>query len=199
MTEQWGIGDVSKASSWGPAKLGNQEIELLYGEHPHSTQDNKVYARTKDGAIYDFDGHRILIDVVIRSYNYLKESEMSGDEIRKGGECCIFADGVQVYSFFHRDPQYALLKAHGLIPTLAEHPSGIMVARDRDRLVGRKVFYERTPAVITSLILDQGCVIMKPDGCTELPPPVWAEDGDDDDRDHVKDDILSPRIWWHRP
>jgi hypothetical protein len=32
-----------------------------------------------------------------------------------------------------------------------------------------------------------------------FPPPVYAEDASDDEREPtIKDEVLSPHIWWHR-
>src|SRR5262245_54628123 len=109
--EKWGYGDPQDKKPWGKAIMGRpgrpRPMDLLWGEHPHSRSNNNIYAREGDGEIYGFDGHRILIDVTIRSNNYLKSSYYSGDEIRKGGSGAIIADGEQVYEFFFRDPQWA--------------------------------------------------------------------------------------------
>lgn len=201
MTEKWGIGDPAKADSWGWTTIGDKDhgaLEVLWGEHPHSTSDNKMYARSDDGHIFDFDGHRILIDVQLHSYNYLKESHLSGDQVRKGGECIILADRIPIYSFFFRDAQYALLRAHALIGELSEHSSGIMVKKEREKLPGRKIFYREKPAIIDRIILDQGCVIIKSADGNPFPPPVYADDGGDERESTIKDDILSKHIWWFR-
>lgn len=206
--EQWGYGNPEDKKPWGTAIMGSAErpcpMHLLWGEHPHSRSDNRLYARDAndpEARIIEFDGHRILIDVVIRSENYLKSSYYSGDEIRKGGSGVIIADGVQVYEFFFRDPQWALLKAHQIISKLSEHSSGWFIKSEREKLVGRKIYYERTPAVITRLIEDQGCMIIAPDGVPEFPAPIWALEGDtsgDDDRKAIKVEVDSPSIWWFR-
>lgn len=202
MGEEWGIGDISKASSHGWTTLGENDngvLEVLYGEHPHSRNDNRYYARDDHGTIYEFDGHRILVDVQIKAHNYLKESYLSGDQIRKGGECVILSNREPVYSFFFRDTRRALLHAHHLIGVLSEHSSGIMRKEDRERLPGRKIFYREKPAVIEQLILDQGCVIIRSSDGEPFPPPVYREKGESDERETaIKDDILSPHIWWFR-
>lgn len=205
MSEQkWGYGNPEDKEPWGTAIMGNAQngrpLELLWGEHPHSRSDNNLYARDKHGTIHEFDGHRILIDVTLKSNNYLKESHYSGDEIRRGGDGLIFADGVQVYEFFFRDVQWALLKAHHLIGQLSEHSSNWLVKREREKLVGRHIYYDRTPAIITSLVEAQGCIIIKPDGVDEFPPPVYARGGEDDpeDRKSIVDTVLTDKIWWFR-
>ena len=203
--EKWGPGDLSEAKPFGTAKMGSadtpqERVELLWGEAPHSRNDNRLYARLPGGHITGFDGHRILIDISIKSRNYLKDSEYSGDEIRKGGSCVISADGIEVYEFFFRDPMWALLRAHQLVGQLSEHSSGWLSVEDRARLIGRRVYYERDPARIVRLIEDQGCLILEPDGVDRFASPVWREDGDDwDEYDRsVKVEVTDPKIWWFR-
>lgn len=200
MSEQWGAGDRSKWSDHGTVMVGRKEYPLIYGEHPHSRPDNRHYVDTGSVEPVGFDGHRVLVGVTIESSNYFKDSYLSGDQIRKSGSCKIFADGVCVFEFFFRDPQWALRKADHLIGELFEHSSGWMLKRERERLVGRKIFYDRTPAIIGRLIEDQGCIIIKPDGVDLFPTPVWADDeyGDLEDRDELKVEVTDPKIWWFR-
>ncbi len=202
--DKWGYGDPKDNKPFGITFMGPRErpraIALLMGEHPHSRSDNRIYAQDASGTIHEFDGYRTLIDFEIRSNNYLKESHLSGDEIRKGGSAKILADGVVVFEFFFRDPMWALLRAHQVVGELSEHSSGWLVATERERLVGRKIWYERTPAIIERLIVDQGCILIKPDGVPEFPPPVWADkdDADDEDRHSIKTSVTDARIWWFR-
>jgi hypothetical protein len=199
-SDKWGAGSPEKWSDHGTVMVGKQEFRLIWGEHPHSRSDNNHYVVfNEEREPVGFAGHRILIDVRVSSSNYTKESYYSGDEVRKGGSCEIIADGVVVYEFFHRDPRWALRKADSLIGQLSEHPSCWMSKRDREQLVGRKVFYDRTPAIITSLIADQGCVMLSTEDGKPFPPPVWAKADMDHEREAtIKDDVLSPRIWWFR-
>jgi hypothetical protein len=196
--DKWGIGDPTKAQPHGHTTLGKHPVELLWGEHPHSRSDNCVYARTESGTIYEFDGHRVLLEITFKQYNYLKESELSGDQIRKGGTCAIFADGEQIYEFFFRDMDHALLRANHILGKLSEHSSFVLMKESRDKLIGRKIWYDRTPAVIQSLILDQGCIIIAPEQGYEFQKPVWADDDYERDGPTIKDDILSNHIWWYR-
>lgn len=199
MDDQWGDGDRANWSNHGLVKVGDRTYPLIYGEHPHSRSDNQHYVEM-DGDVVGFDGHRIEIDVNIKMRNYLKSSHYSGDEVRKGGSCQIIADGEAVFEFFARDAQGALLRAHHLITELSEHSSGWLMKSERDKLVGRKVFYREVPAVVTRLILDQGCMILSTESGQPFPPPVYATKGDDDDeRDpDVKVEVTDPNIWWHR-
>jgi hypothetical protein len=153
-----------------------------------------------DGDVVGFDGHRVEIDVLIETRNYLKQSHYSGDEVRKGGSCKILADGEVVFEFFLRDVQWALLRAHHLIGELSEHSSMWMNKEAREKLIGRKVFYRERPAVITRLVTEQGCVVLETEDGKPFPPPVWhdAEDGGDDVEPSLKTEVTDPNIWWHR-
>lgn len=200
--DKWGFGDPAKARHVSWTTIGETRhgvLEILHGEHKHSYSSNSFYAKDDHGAIYDFDGHHYLIDVEIKSHNYLKESHLSGDEVRKGGTANIIVDGECVYSFFFRDPQAALLRAYNLITTLSEHSSDIFNKDSRAKLPGRKIYYHGVPAVIKYLILDQGCIVMEPAPGFEFKPQPWQEE-DWESRDHatIKDEILSPHIWWWR-
>ena len=207
MADEWGIGDPAKARSLGSTTIGEERerpLELLWGEHPHSRSDNNLYARDSYGTIFEFDGHRVLIDVTLRSYNYLKESYLSGDEIRRGGRCVLSADREPVFAFFFRDVSWALRHADHLIGVLGEHASGVMNKRERDSLRGRKIYWDRTPAVIERFLAEDGDLVIKAEPGHQFQPSIWAieggeaDDWNDGDRTTVKDSLLSEKIWWHR-
>lgn len=195
--DQWGAGERANWGNHGLVRVGEQVFPLIYGEHPHSRSDNRHYVEMS-GEPVGFDGHRTLIGVQIESANYLKSSGLSGDEVRKSVGCKILADGVVVFEFGCRDVQYALLKAHALITELSEHSSGWLNGEERARLVGRKVFYREHPAVITRLVLDQGCVIIETGDGKPFPHPVWRDAGDDEAENSVKTEVTDPNIWWFR-
>jgi hypothetical protein len=96
MSDQWGAGARSEWSNHGTVMVGKERYPLIYGEHPHSRNDNRHYVEMH-GETVGFDGHRILIGVNITASNYLKESHYSGDEVRKGGSGQILADGEVVF------------------------------------------------------------------------------------------------------
>ena len=200
--DAWGAGDPIKWSDHGSVVVGNRRHPLIYGEHPHSRSDNRHYVKMGDGEPVGFDGHRILISVTLESRNYLKDSHLSGSEVRKGGSGKIIADGVVVFEFFFRDISYALRKADHLITELMEHPSGWMSKDQRDALVGRAIYYREVPAVIQRVILDQGCLIVRTADGKPFPSPVYHdpdEDGDDDERGaEAKVEVTDHNIWWFR-
>lgn len=196
--EQWGAGARENWHNHGLVQIGPSRYPLIYGEHPHSRSDNRHYVEMH-GEPVGFDGHRVLIGVQLESHNYLKESHYSGDEVRKGGSGKILADGVLVFEFFFRDIRDALLRAHHLIGELSEHSSNWLDMDARAKLVGRKVYYRERPAVVESLITDQGCLILATEDGEPFPAPVWREDDSDDEREStVKVEVTDPNIWWWR-
>lgn len=201
MNEQWGAGDRAKWSDHGSVMIGKKRYPLIYGEHPHSRQDNQHYVLTGGEEPVGFDGHRILIDVQLSSSNYMKESELSGDQVRKGGSGKILADGELVYEFFFRDVRGALIRAHHLIGELGDVAGGDWLIKERrENLLGRKLYYREHPAVVERLIVDQGCLILRTEDGKPFPPPVWRERNgwDDDDDNTVKVEVTDPNIWWWR-
>lgn len=196
--DKWGAGDRKEWSSHGTVQIGPRRYPLIYGEHPHSRSDNRHYVEMHGEAV-GFDGHRILIGVNLTPSNYLKESELSGDEVRKGGTGQILADGTVVFEFFFRDTMWALMRAHSLIGQLSEGSCDWLIKERRDALLGRALYYREVPAVVESLIVDQGCLILRTADGKPFPPPVYSEGDHDDDREPtVKVEVIDPHIWWWR-
>lgn len=204
-SDQWGVGNQADAKAFDKTKVYNTEVELIFGEHPHSRRDDNIYARYPDGHIEEFDGHRRLIDINIQSRNYLKESGLSGDQIRKECVGTVSVDGIQLIEEFGRDPIRMMSRLQTLIEKYQEHESNWFNAYDRAKLPGRKIWYHDQPATIVRLIEDQGCIMI----ATEpgFKPPRAGDDpeehdywGDWKEGDHyeVKDSVLSPHIWWWR-
>lgn len=195
--EKWGPGPEAEWSDCGSVVVNNHRHRLVHGQHPHSRRDNSLYV-IMDGEPVGFEGHRPLIDVHFRSTNYLKESGLSGDEVRKSVTCQILSDREVIYEFGCRQIEYAMTKAQYLLTELSEHSSGWLMKEQRHLLVGRKIYYDRHPAVVERLIIDQGCLIIATDDGKPFPPPIYAVDDDDDRENTLKVDVLSDKIWWHR-
>lgn len=141
----------------------------------------------------NFDGHHVLWSFSYEPHTYLKESELSGEEYRKGGWIKYFRNGVQVYEQFWREPETAPIEIARKLPSIMEF--------DWEGLKeGRKIFYRDTPAVISRVILEQGSVIINVDGAERFPDYAWATEEWEklEEPDSVKDDIFSPYIWWYR-
>lgn len=145
----------------------------------------------------EFDGHRVLWSFEYKPHNYLKESELSGDEWRKGGTIRIFKDGVCVLEEFCREPDRAASRMYELLTKCMHFDHWDSV------VVGHKVYHAGTAAVIDS-IADNGEIVLR----TEDGKPFriyghvledekegnFDDEWKDKDRVHVTDS----RIWWWR-
>lgn len=208
MSDEWGVGNAANSKAWATTLVSETEVELIHGEHPHSRCDNTTYARFPDGNIEGFDGHVLLHEIRFADYNYLKQSGLSGNEVRKGGKCEILINGHVCGEFFYRDISEALISARTRLAKIHDHPIRIWDDDERRRLIGRKVYYRDFPAVVERLIEDQACVILRPDEPDRavFPPPVYElEDArrgegeiDWSERQTVKVEMDSPHIWWWR-
>lgn len=162
--------------------LNNKERELEY----------------KDGDFYldgeHFDGHFTLWSFKYEPKTYLKESELSGEEWRKGGMIEYFRDNVKVYEQFCRTPDQAIKEIMQTLPKLQEV--------DWDKIKsGTKLYWENQPAIIDFVCSDgQGAFIIKPDGIERFAERPWAKEDWEkfEEPDSIKIDILDPHIWWWR-
>ena len=140
-----------------------------------------------------FDGHRVLWSFSYEPENYLKESELSGDEWRKGGVIKYFRNGQQMFEQFCREPDRAAIQILHMLPKLQEF--------DWDKLVkGTKLYWRNIPALVDYVMLDQGAFTVIPDGDYEFPNRLWDEEDwmKLEDPKHVKIDIFDHDIWWWR-
>ena len=165
---------------------GGRKVKIKYD------YDRRTYV-AEDGT--DFDGHFVRWDFSYTSETYLKESELSGDEYRKGGMIRYFKDGVQVYEDFCRDPYHASILVTQTLPKLQQV--------DWDKVKeGKKLYYENTPCKIGSVFMDQGAFMVEVDGADRFPKkPYDIEEGDMEDYEdpkRLKVDVLSTGIWWWR-
>lgn len=140
----------------------------------------------------EFDGHLELWGFEYFPYNYMKESELSGDEYRKAGWIKFFRNRKQVYERFCREPGTATK----LIPFLLMQLQDL----DWDKVKeGTKIWYENQPAVIGHVMLDQGAFMIHPDGIEKFAEPAWYEEDDEfEDPTSLKIDVLDRHIWWYR-
>lgn len=196
--DKWGVGNQADSKSFRKVKVGEKTAELIHGEHPHSRQDNTTYARFSDGEIEEFSGHHYLVGFSYSPENYTKCSRYSGDEVRKGGQLYITVNEQVIYTEFCREPERAAQRFLELSPQLLEGP--IDWSRDPEsQLTDRKIFYKDTPAILYRWIKDQAAVMIRPEKGHKFPRPRWSyEDDYYDEEDSVKDDILSPHIYWYR-
>jgi hypothetical protein len=140
-----------------------------------------------------FEGHRIHWSFNYTPKTYLKESELSGNEWRKGGSIKYLKDGIQVYEQFCREPEYAAQRIMETLPKLMDI--------DWDRIKeGEKIYYDNVPATIGYIMLDQGCFMAKAIEGMRFPKTGYLiDEGEDyEDPTELKVEILSPHIWWFR-
>ncbi len=222
---EWGVGDPEKFKPFERVVVEDRVLELGHGEHPHSRSYDSFYVRNPrdTNSFESFSGHRRPWHIEIIESNYLKESHLSGNDVRGSCRCEISwmlppggadlkPDGVfsastgaikkPVYSFSAREAIYVIQRLPELLLKLGEFPVDLWkggVGKFPD-LVGRPIFYENTPAVVKDYWPDQGAVYIeavdKP-----FPRPVWMDDDDLDDDCHGqrrKDDLFSSRIYWFR-
>lgn len=196
--DKWGIGENGESKSFGKAVFGQGEnktvVDLIHGDYPHSRNDNTTYARTKEGAIYDFDGHRLAFKIEIEEFNYLKTSGLSSDEIRKGCSVKVFVNGVQILDDFARGYERGCKKAERYIESLELmwdwFPFNV------ESKIGKIVSYENQPCKIRRFIVEQGCMILATLDGQPFRPFASYEDGDEMESE-IKVEINSPKIWWY--
>lgn len=164
-----------------------------------------------------FRGHRTQVDITLTTANRREVNTWKGrDEIRGGGEWKLLLNRQPVYGgHFGTDVFYALRQIEEKLRTLTgDMAPGLNHTDPRpyaEQLLGRRIYYDRTPAVIVGTVLSQGCVVVKPVGLAAFPRPVHDLDAEPDGTGHgeqdlyeeaehreVKVEIDSPLIWWWR-
>lgn len=153
-----------------------------------------------------FCGHQVQIDITFHTVNRREVNDWKGlDEIRAEGTWTLALARQQCWEgWLRNDPLDQLLDIHR-IASLMLHHSAIDWRSQKpaaEQLAGRRIYYDRTPAVVSSTcVLDQGCVMLRPVGVDYFPPSAHAMDGEDDDpyeRGEIKVELLCERVWWWR-
>lgn len=154
-----------------------------------------------------FEGHRIQIDVQFHTENRREVNDWKGrDEIRAEGTWTLALNRQQCWEgFIHSDPLAVLRQIPDVIDKLINHAAinWFDSTPAAEQLQGRRIYYDRTPAVVESTsVLDQGAVMVKPVGIPFFPPAAYELDeehgGDEFERRTCKVDLLSPHVWWWR-
>lgn len=154
-----------------------------------------------------FNGHRVQVDIELHTENRREVNHWKGrDEIRSEGTWTLALNRQPCWEGrIGADPLEALLDIRRIAGQLINHDAIDWTSPKpvAEQLLGRRVYYDRTPAVISSTsVLDQGCVMLTPVGADLFPPAVYTLDrGEDDDpyeRDRIKVDLLDPKVWWWR-
>lgn len=173
--------------------IGNHTVDLFFGEE-HSSTSNNIYANTHNEMI-PFDGHRRCYKIEIEENNYLKESELSGDQVRKSCFVKVFQDNVQIYEDSARTYQQAYKKADdfiGSLEMLGWYP------REAESYIGKLIGYRGQVFYIDQFIVDQGCMILKTVDGIPRKRFLWEEEGEYiDDEEFIKVEVNSPHIDWY--
>lgn len=198
--ESWGAGPVAdRLPASGRVKLGDVEVDLIDGDHPHSRRlGNHDYVRLPSGSIEGFEGHRVCWGLVIETHNYLKTSYLSGNEVRKGGSIKLTADGVVVAEEFCRE--FDLDAAKRLYETVQRSLGNGMPAywtpKGREELDnGKLIFFRGFPGRTRHVMPDQGALILVPEPGFSFPgyPRSPFEPSGE-----IKWTIFSEEINWYR-
>lgn len=155
-----------------------------------------------------FDGHFVEWGFSYEPETYLKESELSGDEWRKGGYAKIFMNGECVLKEFCREPETAVFMIAEYLPKLqgcdALYPMGKVNKGWKEELTGRKIYHGGVESVIESVLNNGEIMVRTEDG---KPYEIYAhkkeaiknnEDYEDEWKDKDRIHITDKRIYWFR-
>jgi hypothetical protein len=198
MEEKWGVGENPKEKqAFGKTIVDGHEYDLIFGDYPHSRQDNTIYARDKEGRVTGFDGHRLPFKIVIEERNYMKDSELSGDQIRKSCKGELWLNGIQIYDGSHRTYERMYKEITRFIDEMEMNWSWF--PNKLEEVIGKTIGYKEQLFVIERVIVDQACLILK--HVEGKRKKFLYEDEEDFDEyeaeDSVKVEITSPQICWY--
>lgn len=207
----WGFGRGYEGRGWRPfgrVDVAGHPWELSFGEHPHARCDKSMYARPvgqEGGEPVGFDGHRPLLRVVLSEHNRLKESGISGDEVRGSCSADVYADDQLVYRAHGRAVRDVLVHLASVLPhKVHEHCPALWDPKERAGVVGRLVYYRYTPAVVLHFDAEHLEVELLATGEARAFPP-WPfqledmEPGEEREaRTRERVGFYSELISWHR-
>jgi hypothetical protein len=121
-------------------------------------------------------------------------------------ECRVYRDNFQVYRFEATDFPSLMMRMAAVTMKLATLPIKLHNRKDiNEHIVGREIFYREFPAIITDFDGENGRVRVRSDYPPSqsdparygFPPEPWDDPKGENSQD-VWEDLLSPRIHWHR-
>lgn len=152
-----------------------------------------------------FDGHHTQVDISVSTYNYRDTHDWKGKEnVRGRAKWTVALDRVQVGEGYARTWEAAHRAAAEYARRMQEDVSpmyGLTSSwRDAEKeLLGRPVWYREQPAYIDMVLLDQGCVVVKPAMADDFTvDPRFGDEFSQDERDSAKIELLSESIYWYR-
>jgi hypothetical protein len=120
-------------------------------------------------------------------------------DIRCSGSVLIKCNTKPVYWFGASNIEYAFARAQYLIHVMNEHPFSFV---NPESEIGRKIWYHNQPGIVSGLSLDSGDIYIKHDGDGGFDMKhVYDEKDEVSDwqgQETIRDDVLSPSIWWFR-
>lgn len=111
-----------------------------------------------------------------------------------------FRDDFQVYSFMMSGFITAAGVLGGKMHALHHLPVSIYNRSDVSReVIGRPVYYREIPATISDFDGERGMVRVRSDSASHkgFPPEPWEDQNAGSSQD-IWEDLLSPKIHWHR-
>ena len=147
--------------------------------------------------LIEFDGHPgATWGFTYEPTNYIK-TKWDETSIERGRKLVITRNGSVFYDGFMTIHD---CMAYVLDNKLDEHPLNLNMRDFDKKCIGRKIWYRSQPAVITSYIKGQACIMIAPDGIDHFKKP--AEYENDDflyyDEEELKVEIFSKWIYWFR-
>lgn len=148
--------------------------------------------------LIEFNGDAPTWGVTFDRINYVK-SKWDETSVEANGACWITRNGKNFYSIPARHMDYGLAKAqYMLVQLIEECPLWLSERNWKENAIGRKIWYENQPAIITRITSDNELWI-EPDGIGKFKAPASWEDMDFEDyEDGLRTDLLSPNIDWFR-
>ena len=169
-----------------------------------SEDENELYAKLPDGEIVPFNGHIEKFSIEMNTWNYFHRSDLIDSEIKKAATCYIMLNDKLARIIEGTDIQDLLMKADRAIDEIKVMPFSI--ARDGFSLIGRKIYYNNQPAVISNIDELNNLLYISPDNLDSSPfaPPVEYIENDNVDEwnanfaDGLYAHDYSERIYWYR-
>lgn len=154
-----------------------------------------------------FDGHFLEWKLEYIPKTYLKQSELSGDEYRKGGQAKIYLNGDCVFNEFCRTENMALTLLTKGLHELKCHFEvfGVQIENWKEEMLGKKVYHAGVPSIVESYCGDGEIILRTEDG---KPYEIYGSKKEDmkEDPEHYEDEwkdqdrvhITDSRIFWWR-
>lgn len=194
--KNWGVGNRKNEKAFDTVTVNGHEYDLIFGEHPHSRQDNNMYTRSKGGHIESFSGHRRPFKIEIEESNYLKESELSGDEVRKGGSAKLYVAGIPCLNEFCRSYESGYRIIQDFIMKMEMNWS--WYPKNPEKQIGKIIGYREQIFKIKSIDVEYADMIIETLDGKPRKKFLWEDEEDlDEIESTVKVNIVSEHIDWY--